>query len=333
MIKKPNQAASNPFKNSDSNKRYYTYDYYLKQTYGGKCAKITLDAGFSCPNIDGACAEGGCIYCSARGSGDFAQPSQFSLREQYERQREIITKKWDTERFIPYLQAHTNTYAPISVLKRVYAEAMSLPGAVALHIATRADCLSANVLSLLSEVSEQIPLTVELGLQTIFDETAKLINRGHTYGDFLRGYGALREAVPRARIAVHLINGLPGEDKDMMLNSAAAVGVIGADEVKIHLLHVLKNTPLSEMYARGEYTPMTREAYIETVAMQLSVIPSHTVIGRLTGDGAETELLAPLWSLKKTALINDIDKYLFEHRLWQGKFVDNAQKYWQNFFS
>jgi len=333
MTKKTNQAASNPFKNTDSNKRYYTYDYYLRKTYGGKCAKITLDAGFTCPNIDGTCGTGGCIYCSARGSGDFAQSSHLSLREQYDRQREIITKKWDTERFIPYLQAHTNTYAPIDLLRRVYSEAVALPGAVALHIATRADCLPQEVLLLLREVSEQIPLTVELGLQTIFDETAELINRGHTYGDFLRGYKALRREVPKARVAMHLINGLPGEDMDMMLNSAAAVGVIGADEVKIHLLHVLKNTPLADLYKRGKYTPMTREEYIKTVAMQLTVIPSGTVIGRLTGDGAESELLAPLWSLKKTALLNDIDKYLFEHKFWQGIFVDNAQKDMENFFS
>lgn len=326
------QRESNPFPYTDSNKRYYTYDYYLRRTYGGKCAKVTLDAGFTCPNIDGSRSVGGCIYCSARGSGDFAQSPLLSLCEQYERQRAMITKKWDTPRFIPYLQAHTNTYAPIHRLKEVYAEALSLPGAVALHIATRADSLGDEVLSLLSEVSEEIPLTVELGLQSMHDETAERINRAHTLSEFIRGFSSVREKVPRARIGVHLINGLPGEDRDMMLSSAAFLASLRPDEIKIHLLHVLKNTPLAEMYARGEYTPMAKEEYVETVAHQLSLIPGSIVIGRLTGDGAESELLAPAWSLKKTAVLNDIDKYLFENNMWQGKFVDIAQKSIENIF-
>lgn len=326
MMKKSTQVESNPFSHTDSNKRYYTYDYYLRKAYGGKCAKITLDAGFSCPNIDGRRATGGCIYCSLRGSGDFAQSSRLPLREQYERQRALITKKWETPRFIPYLQAHTNTYAPIDRLKEVYTEALSLPGAVALHIATRADCLGDEVLSLLSEVSEQIPLTIELGLQSMHDKTAERINRAHSLSEFVCGFSAIREKVPRARISVHLINGLPGEDREMMLSSAAFVGSLLPNEIKIHLLHVLRNTPLAEMYERSEYTPLLKEQYVEIVAHQLSYIPKSVVIGRLTGDGAASELLAPLWSLKKTSVLNDIDKYLFENNLWQGKFVDIAQK-------
>lgn len=325
-MKKSTQVKSNPFLHTDSNKRYHTYDYYLRKTYGGKCAKITLDAGFSCPNIDGRRATGGCIYCSSRGSGDFAQSPRLSLREQYERQCALITKKWDTPRFIPYLQAHTNTYAPIDRLKEVYTEALSLPGAVALHIATRADCLGDEVLSLLCEVSEQIPLTVELGLQSMHDKTAERINRAHSLSEFVCGFSAIRERVPRARIGVHLINGLPGENREMMLSSAAFVGSLLPNEIKIHLLHVLKNTPLAEMYACSEYTPLLKEEYVEIVAHQLSYIPKNVVMGRLTGDGAASELLAPLWSLKKTSVLNDIDKYLFENNLWQGKFVDIAQK-------
>ena len=330
MIKQPTQVQSNPFPNTDSNKRYYTYDYYLRRTYGGKCAKVTLDAGFSCPNIDGSRGSGGCIYCSSRGSGDFAQSALLSLREQYDRQRALIMKKWNTPRFIPYLQAHTNTYAKAEILRRVYTETLSLPGAVALHIATRADCLGEDVLTLLSEVSEQMPLTIELGLQSMHDETAERINRCHTLSEFICGFTLLRERVPRARIGVHLINGLPGENMDMMLRSAAFVGRLRPDEIKIHLLHVLQNTALAKMYESGQYTPMSKEEYVETVAGQLAVIPENIVIGRLTGDGAASELLAPVWSLKKTSVLNDIDKYLFKHNVWQGKFVDIAQKLTQN---
>ncbi len=320
------QREMNPFPYTDSNKRYYTYDYYLRRTYGGKCAKVTLDAGFTCPNIDGTRATGGCIYCSARGSGDFAPDARLSLTEQYRLQVEKIKKKWDTDRFIPYLQAHTNTYAPISRLRAVYEEVLALPGAVALHIATRADCLADDVLSLLRAVAEKIPLTVELGLQSVSDETAKRINRGHTYAEFLSGYAALRRAVPDARVSVHLINGLPGEDKEQMLRNAREVARLRPDEVKLHLLHVLRGTPLAALYERGDYVPMTREDYVDTVAEQLALFPPETVIGRLTGDGAKGALLAPLWSLKKVTVLNDIDKKLFETGNFQGNMCNLHKK-------
>ena len=324
------QREQNPFPYTDSNKRYYTYDHYLKTTYGGKCAKVTLDAGFTCPNIDGRCALGGCIYCSGRGSGDFAPSAAIPLSEQYRIQTERIRKKWRTERFIPYLQAHTNTYASVERLSAVYEEVLSLKGAVAMHIATRADCLDDGVLSLLSELAERIPLTVELGLQSVHDETAHRINRGHTYADFLDGYRRLRCASGKIRIGVHLINGLPGEGRREMLESVARVAALAPDEIKLHLLHVLRGTRLGELYESGEYTPLLREEYVKTVAEQLTLIPQKTVIGRLTGDGDATSLLAPLWSLKKVTVLNDIDKYLFENDLFQGKFVDNAQKIIQN---
>ena len=316
---KKTQRDLNPFLYTDSNKRYYTYDYYLRRTYGGKCAKVTLDGGFTCPNIDGRCATGGCIYCSSRGSGDFAPDAAIPLTEQYRIQVERIKRKWDTDRFIPYLQAHTNTYAPMSRLRAVYEEALSLPGAVALHIATRADCLDGEVTALLAEVANKIPLTVELGLQSVSDETARRINRGHTYGDFLEGYRRLRLVAPTARIAVHLINGLPGEDQAQMLESVRRVASLRPDEIKLHLLHVLRGTPLATLYERGEYRPMERDDYVDTVVKQLALLPPETVIGRLTGDGAAEYLLAPLWSLKKVTVLNDIDKKLFETGSFQGK--------------
>ncbi len=307
-----------PFPYTDSNKRYHTYDYYLRHRYGGKCAKITLDAGFTCPNIDGRCGVGGCVYCSARGSGDFTV-ADLPIAEQYRVQVARMREKWPTNRFIPYLQAHTNTYAPVDTLRAVYEQVLALPGAVAFHIATRADCLERDTLALLREVSERIDLTVELGLQSVSDQTAVRINRGHTYADFLKGYEALRCQVPRARLAVHLINGLPGEDEAQMMENARTVAALCPDEIKLHLLHVLRGTRLAALYENGAYRPMEREAYIRVVAAQLAYFPPETVIGRLTGDGAADALLAPLWSLKKLTVLNDIDKLLAKTDSYQGK--------------
>lgn len=308
----------NPFRYSDSNKRYHTYDYYLRHRYGGKCVKLSLDAGFTCPNIDGRCGHGGCIYCSPRGSGDFTFAGE-PLLVQYERQRRLLSEKWETLRCIPYLQAHTNTYAPVSRLREVYHEALSLPDAVALHIATRADCLGDEVVTLLGEVSEKIDLTVELGLQSASDDTAIRINRGHSFADFLKGYRVLREVVPRARISVHLIDGLPGEGKLEMLATARAVSALAPDEVKIHLLHVIRGTKMAELYERGEYIPLSLEEYTDVLTSQLELLPPETVIGRVTGDGDAKTLLAPLYSLKKFTVINAIDRLLEAKDTWQGK--------------
>lgn len=317
-MKRITQSEQNPFPFSDSNKRYHTYDYYLRTRYGGKCAKVTLDAGFTCPNIDGRCGRGGCIYCSGRGSGDFAPASEIPLFRQYEMQAARIREKWDTPRLIPYLQAHTNTYAPVARLREVYEEVLSFPHAVALHIATRADCIDASVAALLSEVAERIDLTVELGLQSVSDETARRIGRGHDFAAFLAGYRLLRDTSPRIRIAVHLINGLPGEKREEMLASARTVASLRPDEVKIHLLHVLRDTALARLWERGEYTPMTKQDYVDTVVEQLRFFPPETVIGRLTGDGARDALLSPEWSLKKLTVVNEIDKKMYHDGICQG---------------
>ena len=318
-MKKPTQAQSNPFENSDSNKRYYTYEYYLRKTFGGKCAKIPLDAGMSCPNIDGRCGTGGCIYCSGRGSGDFACLPEIPLEEQYRRTRETLGKKWSTERCIPYFQAHTNTYAPVEVLRDLYERALALPGAVGMNIATRADCLPAETVRLLDGISRRTVLTVELGLQTAHNDTARLIRRGHTWEAFVEGYTRLREGAPQAQICVHLILGLPGEDGERMMQTVRATAALRPHQVKLHLLHVLRGTALGEMYLRGEYTPMTREAYVRAVVGALELLPPDTVIGRLTGDGMGDALLAPDWSRRKVTVINEIDKLLFAENRWQGR--------------
>lgn len=311
--------ADNPFPYTDTNKRYYTYDYYLRHTFGGKCAKIPLDAGFTCPNIDGRCGRGGCVYCSGRGSGDFAEAATVPLREQYDRQRARLSGKWSVERCIPYFQAHTNTYAPAERLRVVFEEALTFPYAVGLNIATRADCLPPETVALLAELAERTVLTVELGLQTVHDRTAAAIHRGHTYADFLDGYHRLRAASPRIGTCIHLIFGLPGESEADMLDTVRAVATLRPQQVKLHLLHVLRGTQLGEQYTAGKYTPMEREAYIRTVASALELLPPDTVIGRVTGDGAADDLLAPDWSRRKLTVLNDIDKLLYAASTWQGK--------------
>lgn len=316
---KKTQRSTNPYKYTDSNKRYYTYDYYLRQTFGGKCAKIPLDAGFTCPNIDGRCGTGGCIYCSGRGSGDFAELPSFSLGEQYERTREKLSSKWSTDKCIAYFQAHTNTYAPIEVLKEKLGEALSFDGVVGINIATRADCLEEETVKYLSELAEKTVLTVELGLQTAHDGTAEFINRGHTFADFVSGYERLRNASDKINICVHLIFGLPNETREMMLDTVQKVAALEPHQVKIHLLHVLRGTKMGKIYENGEYTPLTKEEYVETVVSALELLPPETVVGRVTGDGMSEELLAPDWSRKKVSVINDIDKLLYERSTYQGR--------------
>lgn len=317
--KKVKQADINPYIHSDSNKRYQTYDYWLKSTFGGKCMKMPLDAGFTCPNIDGKCSTGGCIYCSDRGSGDFAESATLPIREQLDAVKEKLSSKWKTDMCIPYFQAHTNTYAPLAVLKEKYEEALAYDGVVGMNIATRADCLPDDIVEYLANVAERTTLTVELGLQSVHDSTAFLINRGHTFEAFCEGYNKLRAASDKINICVHLIFGLPFEDKKMMLESARVVGKMRPHQIKIHLLHVIDGTAMADMYNRGEYTPLTKDEYVEITAEALTYFHPDTVIGRLTGDGIQSSLLAPDWSRKKTVVINDIDKYMFEKNLWQGK--------------
>lgn len=317
------QKDTNPFPYSDSNKRYYTYEYYLRRTFGGRVAKLAVDGGFTCPNIDGRCGVGGCIYCSGRGSGDFAPRASLSITEQLEAGKRAVASKWKTDKYIAYFQAHTNTYAPVATLEGKFCEALAFPGIVGLNIATRADCLGADVVSLLSSLAGRTSLTVELGLQSADDETARLINRGHDFATFTEGCERLRRADSRIGICVHLIFGLPGETREKMLESVRRVAALRPDQVKLHLLYVIKGTRLGDMYERGEYTPMERGDYIDTVKDALTLLPEKTVIARLTGDGAPDTLLAPLWSRRKTSVVNDIDKALYSEGLRQGMLAGN----------
>ncbi len=315
---KPTQKSENPYKHTDSNKRYYTYDYYLRRRFGKKVAKIPLDIGLTCPNIDGKCGVGGCIYCSGRGSGDFAESPLLSVSEQYAITREKLSSKWSTASCIAYFQAHTNTYAPLDFLKSKFEEALALDGVVGLNIATRADCLADDVCEYLGELAERTVLTVELGLQSSSDATAEKINRGHTYEQFVDGYRRLRNASDKIEICVHIIFGLPGESREEMLETVRDVASLRPGQVKIHLLHVLRGTVMADIYGRGEYMPLEKEEYVSLVADAIELLPPDTVVARLTGDGMSDDLLAPDWSRKKVAVINDIDKLLYERKSYQG---------------
>ena len=315
---KKTQRTENLYRNTDTNKRYYTYDYYLRRKYGRKLARIPLDMGLSCPNIDGRCGVGGCIYCSSRGSGDFAESATLPLREQYERARERLSSKWSTEHCIAYFQAHTNTYAPLEFLKKNFEEALTFDGLEAISIATRADCLEPEICEYLADLAERIPLTVELGLQSSSDKTAELINRGHDFATFCEGYRRLREASSKIEICIHMILGLPGEDEELMMQTVRDVASLAPEQVKIHLLHVIRGTVMADIYERGEYTPLTKEEYVDLAVRALEHLPSDTVVARITGDGHPDDLLAPEWSRRKVSVINDIDKLLYERKTYQG---------------
>ncbi len=321
----PTQAETNPFPYSDSNKRYYSYDYFLRHKFGAKCAKLPLDGGFTCPNRDGTRGRGGCIYCSARGSGDFCSDSSVDIKTQLENAYARLSKKWDSPKCIAYFQAFTNTYAPVEILRQKFESALDFPGVVGLSAATRADCLSDEVCKYLAELAERTFLTVELGLQTVHDSTAEYINRGHTFSEFVAGYEKLRSASDKINIGVHLINGLPHETADMMLESARAVAKLRPDQLKLHLLHVIDDTRLADIYRRGEFECLTLEEYADIVVRQLEIMPPDTVIGRLTGDGVAETLIAPDWSRKKLVVMNTIDKLMYGRNTWQGKYSENKQ--------
>ena len=282
-------------------KRYYEFGDFLRDLFKFKVQKISINAGFTCPNIDGSYGVGGCVYCSG-GSGYFTAP-ELSVREQILRETERIHAVHPEAGIIAYFQAHTNTYGTLARLREVYSEALECE-ICGISIATRADCLDRERAELLASLG--VPVTVELGLQTAHDSTARLINRGHDLARFTEGFNTARNA--GLRICVHIINGLPGESTEMMLQTAEILGKMRPDGVKIHLLHVIKGTPLAGMYISGEYTPMERESYIETVVKQLEYLPPETVIERLTGDGGRDSLLAPLWSLDKRAVLGGVMK-------------------------
>jgi radical SAM protein (TIGR01212 family) len=311
-----NSAADNPFKYSDDNKRYHTYSYYLKKRFGQKVMKIPLNVDLGCPNRDGTKGTGGCKFCSAHLGGKFAGDPCDDIRTQFDSVRRMMNNKWSQGLYIPYFQAGSNTYAPVSELRQMYETALGIENCVGLSVATRADCIDGEKAELLGEIAKRTYLTVELGLQTVHDSTALSMNRCHTFADFLKGYELLREN--GVNVCVHIINGLPGETHEMMLQTAKELAKLDLHSIKIHLLHVLKGTVLAQMYEQGEFETMSMQEYVNTVCDQLEVLPQELVIQRVTGDGARDELIAPLWSLKKFCVMNEIDKELGRRNSYQG---------------
>ena len=300
----------------DNNKRYHTWNYYLRNTFGEKIFKVSINAGFTCPNIDGKVAYGGCTYCSKEGSGDFAGNPKDDLIKQFNEIKEMMLKKWPNAKYIGYFQAYTNTYAPLEVLKEKYETILAQDDVVGLSISTRPDCLEDDVVEYLAELNERTNLWVELGLQTIHDSTSKIINRGHDYKTFLEGVEKLK--AKNIKIVVHIINGLPGEDYNMMMETAKAVADLNVHGIKIHLLHVIKDTPMARMLEKNMMSLMTQEEYVNLVCDQLEILPPEMVIHRLTGDGKKEDLVGPLWSLKKWEVLNAIDDTMKARDSYQG---------------
>ena len=311
-----NTIKDNKFEFSDDNKRYHTYNYYLKKRFGKKVMKIPLNVDLGCPNRDGTKGVGGCKFCSAHLSGEFAGDPCDDIRTQFENIKTMMNNKWADGLYIPYFQAGSNTYAPVERLRQMYETALSIENCVGMSIATRADCIDEQKAALLGEMAKRTYLTVELGLQTVHDKTALAMNRCHTFADFLKGYELLRKK--GVNVCVHIIDGLPGETHEMMLETARELAKLDLHIVKIHLLHVLKNTELAAMYERGEFETLTMQEYVDVVCDQLELLPKQFVIGRVTGDGAKDELIAPLWSLKKFCVMNEIDKELGRRNSYQG---------------
>ncbi len=298
-------------------KKYYTLNHFLRNKFGEKVFKISLDAGFSCPNRDGTISKGGCLYCSERGSGDFAGDRNFSISSQFQDIKAMMKNKWKSGKYIAYFQAYTNTYGEIEELRRKYEEAIKQEGVVALAIATRPDCLSQEIIELVSEYNSKLYTWIELGLQTSNEKTAKIINRGYTLDVFEDALGRLRRK--NIDVVVHTIFGLPGESKEDMLNTIKYLANKDIQGIKIHLLHLLKGTPLVKLYEQGKLRFLEKDEYIDLVCEAITLLPESIVIHRLTGDAPRNLIIGPMWSLKKWEVLNDIDKKLNDEELYQGK--------------
>lgn len=305
---------------SNSNKRYHTLDYFYKTKFNSKVCKISLNAGFSCPNIDGTVGYGGCIYCSKLGSGEYAGDSTDDLVTQFNSIKEVMIHKWPNSKFIGYFQAHTNTYAPVSILKEKYELILKQPNVIGLSIATRADAINDECLDYLSELNKQTYLTIELGLQTIHKKTTDIINRCHTLECFESMVKKLR--AHHINVVVHIINGLPYETKEMMLDTVKYLNKLDIQGIKIHMLSILKDTKLASIYQKEHFKTLNRDEYINIVCDQLELLRPEIVIHRITGDPKVSDLIEPDWLCKKVSILNDIDKELVRRNSFQGCKLD-----------
>ena len=301
------------FKYSNSNKRYHTLDYYYKNKFNSKVCKVSLNAGFSCPHLN----TGGCIFCSKSGSGEFGGNINDDLVTQFESVKEVLSRKWKSCKYIGYFQARTNTYAKVEVLKEKYETILNLPNVIGLSIATRPDSISDECLDYLCELNKKTYLTIELGLQTIHEKTSIFINRRHTLKCFEDMVNKLRSK--NINVVVHIINGLPYETEEMMLETVKYLNNLDINGIKIHMLSILKNTKLHEIYEKEPFKLLSMDEYIEIVCKQITYLREEIVIHRLTGDPLKEDLIAPLWLPKKIDVLNGIDKYMVKYDLYQGK--------------
>lgn len=307
----------NHFKYSLDNKRYHTFNYYLRNKYNCKVAKVTIDAHLTCPNIDGKKGTGGCTYCSSSGSGDSNQYSNKSIIEQYQKNKIIMDKKWENKLYIPYFQSHSNTYTSVDNMKKILAPFINNEEVAEISIATRCDCLSKEMINYLNEISRIKPIWIELGLQTSNDKTEKYLNRCYSFIDFKNTLLELNKT--NIKTCVHIINGLPFENESIMLQTIKDINHLPFHAIKIHMLHILKGTQMEKIYQDTKFHLLTRDEYITIVVKQLELLKEDVVIARLTSDPLENDLLEPKWLINKTTILNDIDKLMVKKDTYQGK--------------
>ncbi|WP_191560539.1 TIGR01212 family radical SAM protein [Metabacillus idriensis] len=313
----------NPFPYAADEKRYHTWNYHLRNEFGHKVFKIALDGGFDCPNRDGTVARGGCTFCSAAGSGDFAGNRAEDLVSQFSTIKGKMHEKWKNGKYMAYFQAYTNTHAPVEVLREKFESVLNLEGVVGLSIATRPDCLPDDVVEYLADLNKRTYLWVELGLQTVHERTALLINRAHDFECYTEGVKKLRKH--GIRVCSHIINGLPLENHEMMMETARAVSKLDVQGIKIHLLHLLKGTPMVKQYEKGKLEFLTKADYVKLVCDQLEILPPEMIVHRITGDGPIDLMIGPMWSVNKWDVLNSIDAELKQRGSYQGKYYKKEQ--------
>lgn len=306
----------NTFKYTLDNKRYHTFNYYLKSTYNTKVSKVIIDGHFTCPNRDGSKGYGGCIYCSSSGSGDSNLNIKEDVLTQYLENKKVMDRKWNNGLYIPYFQSFSNTYGPLDKIKAMVEPFLTMDEVCEISIATRCDCLSDEIINYLNGITSIKPIWIELGLQTSNDKTGKLINRCYMFDDFKDTLNRLSKT--NIKVCVHVINGLPYETKEDMLKTIKDINHLNFHAIKIHMLHILKNTKLEKMYEDNPFKILNRDDYINIVVKQLELLKPEIIIERLTGDPIKDELIEPLWILNKTTILNDIDKLMAKLDTYQG---------------
>ena len=309
-------------------KRYNTLNDYYREIFGEKIFKVPIDAGFDCPNRDGTVAHGGCTFCTVSGSGDAIVAPDAPIRDQFYKERYYMHRKWpEVKNYLVYFQNFTNTHDTVDVIRERYEQAINEPGVVGINIGTRPDCLPDETIAYIAELSERMHVTVELGLQTTYDETSKIINRAHTYDLYVKTVKRLRELAPKVEIVSHLINGLPGETYEMMVeNVRRCVTDNEIDGIKLHLLHLMTSTKMQRDYHEGRLKLLSMDEYVNIICDQLEIIPKNIVIHRITGDAPRDMLIGPMWSLKKWEVLNAIDKEMERRGSYQGCKVEEEFK-------